>query len=85
VEHYLGCSGRTRRKYDLRVWNASESSQATCTLLGPEGPTPEYRGRPSDLVTPAEMARVTRYRPSFENYTVDASILEREFIHVLDI
>ena len=51
-----------------------------CTLLGPEGP--EQLGRKFlvdlillDFCTWASLAGVEGYRPYFENYTVDASIL----------
>jgi hypothetical protein len=48
----------------------------TCTLLGPEGP-----GRPDGCTEPlgpflVRLAGGGGYRPYFENYTVDASILE---------
>ena len=51
-----------------------------CTLLGPEGP--ERLGRNVlvglfllDVCALASLAGVEGYRPYFENYTVDASIL----------
>jgi hypothetical protein len=54
-----------------------------CTLLGPEGPgrhrsvkTRWCRTDPLDLVVTGLLARRTGYRPYFENYTVDASILD---------
>ena len=57
---------------------------AFCTLLGPEGPglARESGNGPLDLVVTAtalfrRVGRRTGYRPYFENYTVDASILER--------
>ena len=49
-----------------------------CTLLGPEGPA----GTAFSVVLPTSgpccvwFARRTGYRPYFENYTVDASILD---------
>ncbi|KFF57892.1 hypothetical protein JF66_22840 [Cryobacterium sp. MLB-32] len=51
-----------------------------CTLLGPEGPEhsmPLGVGLtfPLDLFLLASIAGVKGYRPYFENYTVDASIL----------
>ena len=65
-----------------------DSSLVFCTLLGPEGPG-SFAGRvapkgadrglgahgPLDLVVSDEV-RCTRCRPYFENYTVDASILD---------
>ena len=54
-----------------------------CTLLGPEGPE-HFVGRacrdpecffPLDLFLVASIAGKNGYRPYFENYTVDASIL----------
>ena len=57
-----------------------------CTLLGPEGPDLEElaratRERTSGLrcdwqCASKEVARREEYRPYFENYTVDASILD---------
>ena len=55
-----------------------------CTLLGPEGPGRSFRASigPLDLVVTDHNAlfeglfRHTGYRPYFENYTVDASILD---------
>ena len=49
-----------------------------CTLLGPEGP--EQAGLPVwtfplDLFLFTSFVDERRYRPYFENYTVDASIL----------
>ena len=49
-----------------------------CTLLGPEGPErPTLVGLtfPLDLFLLASLAGGKGYRPYFENYTVDASIL----------
>ena len=55
-----------------------------CTLLGPEGPG--RRGYPLgcsvemdplDFVPLKRLLRRGEYRPYFENYTVDASILDR--------
>ena len=58
-----------------------DSGLVVCTLLGPEGP-----GRRSssggcwavtlDLVVFGRLVGCTGYRPYFENYTVDASILD---------
>jgi hypothetical protein len=53
-----------------------------CTLLGPEGPgRGDSSNRalaigPLDLVVTGLRFRRTGYRPYFENYTVDASILD---------
>jgi hypothetical protein len=55
-----------------------ETSLVFCTLLGPEGPglTRLSGNGPLDLVVTSPWARRTGYRPYFENYTVDASILD---------
>jgi hypothetical protein len=52
-----------------------------CTLLGPEGPDRRLRvsNGPLDLVVTDSRVRHTGYRPYFENYTVDASILDMTF------
>lgn len=53
-----------------------------CTLLGPEGPgrrSVERHGAERILWTLLGLTprvRLTGYRPYFENYTVDASILD---------
>jgi hypothetical protein len=54
------------------------SSLVFCTLLGPEGPGrhPWVSIGPLDLVVTELLFRRTGYRPYFENYTVDASILD---------
>ena len=53
----------------------------TCTLLGPEGPgrLPSGGGvdSPDPFLTPGCVGE--GYRPYFENYTVDASILDSSF------
>ena len=50
-----------------------------CTLLGPEGPEHEHFGVGDlillDFFSLASLAGGKGYRPYFENYTVDASIL----------
>ena len=65
-----------------------DTSLVFCTLLGPEGPGrlpsevdrtsgPQAFGpRSSDLVVTGSSSWHGRYRPYFENYTVDASILD---------
>ena len=61
-----------------------DSSLVFCTLLGPEGPGRCLRVSigPLDLVVTdhnallEELISYTGYRPYFENYTVDASILD---------
>ena len=55
-----------------------DSSLVFCTLLGPEGPGrhPRMLTGPLDLVVTGLRAWHTGYRPYFENYTVDASILD---------
>lgn len=49
-----------------------------CTLLGPEGPDPHLRmrGRTSGPLLLDIHSQGEGYRPYFENYTVDASILD---------
>ena len=56
-----------------------DSSLVFCTLLGPEGPDRVRKDPigPLDLVVTGFRVRHTGYRPYFENYTVDASILDR--------
>jgi hypothetical protein len=49
----------------------------TCTLLGPEGPDELFgASQPQDLFWRPPSGTRGRYRPYFENYTVDASIFE---------
>jgi len=57
------------------------SSLVFCTLLGPEGPGRRLRVSigPLDLVVTDLRVWHTGYRPYFENYTVDASILDMTF------
>ena len=58
---------------------SSGCALAFCTLLGPEGPGRDSSGgRATNLWTSPRSAWCRRggYRPYFENYTVDASILE---------
>jgi len=54
-----------------------ESDLVFCTLLGPEGPG-RYAStdRTSGPCCEPAMPGSTGYRPYFENYTVDASILD---------
>jgi hypothetical protein len=49
-----------------------------CTLLGPEGPVASRKrhNQPQDLFVAPRRGEAGRYRPYFENYTVDASILD---------
>ncbi|NII96606.1 hypothetical protein FHS06_002810 [Microbacterium halimionae] len=52
----------------------------TCTLLGPEGPDDFFGSQlTSGPFFAAGNGWRERYRPYFENYTVDASILETIF------
>ena len=58
------------------------SGSVLCTLLGPEGPG---RGSSDRPIGPLDFVRrhgsgrvVEEYRPYFENYTVDASILKMQ-------
>ncbi len=55
-----------------------DASLVFCTLLGPEGPDRVRKDPigPLDLVVTGFRVRHTGYRPYFENYTVDASILD---------
>ena len=64
-----------------------DSSLVFCTLLGPEGPGRHFgvdrtsgplpaRERSSDFGLVGFRPRQKEYRPYFENYTVDASILD---------
>jgi len=49
----------------------------TCALLGPEGPDVLFgASQPQDLFWRPQRGTRGRYRPYFENYTVDASIFE---------
>ena len=51
----------------------------TCTLLGPEGPDVVEKSAVTTtqgLFLLRQCGNGERYRPYFENYTVDASILE---------
>jgi hypothetical protein len=76
---------RVRYEYafPLRGWKESTglAGFVYCTLLGPEGPERNmkvFRTVPLDLLLLAEPfgGRQGGYRPYFENYTVDASILD---------
>ena len=61
------------------------SSLVFCTLLGPEGPGRRLRVSigPLDLVVTDLRVWHTGYRPYFENYTVDASILDMNLrVHI---
>ncbi len=53
------------------------SEGETCTLLGPEGPD-VLRTEPTEPLGPSCLSEghAGGHRPYFENYTVDASILE---------
>lgn len=58
--------------------------RGTCTLLGPEGPDAggatlmrlAAQSEPQDPSSMSQRGMREGYRPYFENYTVDASILE---------
>ncbi len=57
------------------------TESGTCTLLGPEGPgrrreRSRRRNATQGFTSAGRMARRAEHRPSFENYTVDASILD---------
>jgi hypothetical protein len=64
-------------KYALGLERRRWSVLVFCTLLGPEGPGRRFGGA-TNLWTSLRLALCRRrgYRPYFENYTVDASILE---------
>ena len=66
----------------LAAGNVGVGMAGTCTLLGPEGPgAAKAAAEPLDLFLFAGAAgRRGRYRPYFENYTVDASIFEMAFV-----
>jgi len=67
------------------IWNTAGWKWTTCTLLGPEGPGPAAAresgrrelGLPGLVVFPLVGERAG-HRPYFENYTVDASILDSD-------
>ncbi len=89
--------GLTRNRVDLSTTPLGGSGTGrsgrcrACTLLGPEGPG--HRSRERGLVNgffgPHDSGRLVRgvgYRPYFENYTVDASILDtRLFLPLLGV
>ena len=51
---------------------------ATCTLLGPEGSGPGNRDDLRASTFLSLLGECAGYRPYFENYTVDASILDSD-------
>jgi len=64
----------------LAAGTVRSESAGTCTLLGPEGPDELFgANQPQDLSWRPQRGTRGRYRPYFENYTVDASILETIF------
>jgi len=64
----------------LAAGTVRSEAAGTCTLLGPEGPDaldPRIGAdEPQDLFWRPPSGTRRRYRPYFENYTVDASIFE---------
>ena len=62
-------------------WKVLGEGTGVCTLLGPEGPDADLSGfesEPLDLfLFPLLGGCGWGYRPYFENYTVDASILQQ--------
>ena len=61
----------------LAAGTVRDESAGTCTLLGPEGPDELFgASQPQDLFWRSQSDTRRRYRPYFENYTVDASIFE---------
>jgi hypothetical protein len=74
-----------RSSSERLTWNAAGGMSGTCTLLGPEGPGLAAAresgwwelGLP-DLVVFPRLGECAGYRPYFENYTVDASILDSD-------
>lgn len=85
VEHLTwceGCCSSLVRRIFGSGWNGEGGGCRTCTLLGPEGPDAHW---PSGWVHSRLLWTFCRfpfggcgkgYRPYFENYTVDASILQ---------
>ena len=67
-------NGEIPVKYAARSRNDLDDSAGTCTLLGPEGP--DEQSATQDLFLRRQRRWRRGYRPYFENYTVDASILE---------
>jgi hypothetical protein len=71
-------NGGSRTQYAACSWKGSGDTAGTCTLLGPEGPDAlrstdrEQTNLRAFLGCPC--GKRGRYRPYFENYTVDASI-----------
>ena len=78
--------GMIRYEYAFSFGGRKESTGpawfACCTLLGPEGPEPpgepgwDCTSGPSPVRQTPVGGRQGGYRPYFENYTVDASILD---------
>ena len=61
----------------LAAGKVRRGANGTCTLLGPEGPgVANAAAEPQGLFWRSQCDTRRRYRPYFENYTVDASILE---------
>ena len=82
----IDIDARTAEIYSVRlvcedgVGKVGVRETCICTLLGPEGPEQLRRNVVVDLIlldfcALASLAGVEGYRPYFENYTVDASIL----------
>jgi hypothetical protein len=92
VEHLTRCEGRRSSLSTLLAAGTVELIRSrTCTLLGPEGPDAlvlrDGPDEPQDLFLCRQRRRRGRYRPYFENYTVDASIFELIFgsAHIDDL
>src|SRR5215210_4769991 len=68
--------------HERLIWNIAGGKRMTCTLLGPEGPgfaaarESGERERTSGPRRVSPVGERAGYRPYFENYTVDASILD---------
>ena len=81
----IDIDARTAEIYSVRlvrenlVGKVGFGETCICTLLGPEGPEHGYFGMCDlfllDFSSLASLAGGEGYRPYFENYTVDASIL----------
>ena len=57
-----------------REWKITTSDEGLSTLLGPEGSVAQATPSSGRLTSSFTGLQVTRTRPHFENFTVDASI-----------
>jgi len=83
VEHLTWCEGCCSSSVRcFGGWNGEGGGCRTCTLLGPEGPDAGLSGSGLYLWASCCLSGWgggEGYRPYFENYTVDASILQLVF------